>query len=257
MEKIMNIPYKNEVLKYHKNDALTAIIFWIALVLVYAAAGLFGGLYASISSIILPLACIVIVLIKKQGLSSIGLGKEAFIPSIKAGFIFGISYIVIAGILPGILLQWELETLKNIVLQFLYYIVIIAFSEEVIFRGYIQTRLYGILKQDFFAITICALLFSLMHVPYQLISGNRVFDLWFIIWLAFTFIMHIIFNVFYVKYNSIYGPILFHALWNMRGEVFIINNPPDWYNNLALIIAGSILVVLGIKMQYSKRRERI
>ncbi|WP_411835355.1 CPBP family glutamic-type intramembrane protease, partial [Paenibacillus barengoltzii] len=43
-------------------------------------------------------------------------------------------------------------SLGNALLQLIYYIVIIGFAEEVIFRGYLQTRIFTLISNKYLAI---------------------------------------------------------------------------------------------------------
>ena len=185
---------------------------------------------------------------KKAGISSLGIKKVNLIRSLTAGLIGGAAYIVVGDVLPAIMYGWGLEPPGYIFSRLAYFIFLIALFEEIIFRGYIQTRLYGLIKNDVLAVSTGALMFSLMHAPAQLASGNRVFDASFVLWLAFTFIMHIVFTALYRKFNSAAGPVIFHALWNFRGEMFTYSDPPWWYENFSVIVY--LLLTCGICVYY-------
>jgi len=188
----------------------------------YAVGGILGQVYMTIFSVILLIFPFVIVLKKKQGLSSLGFCKKNLWPSLGLGLSCGIVALIFnKGILFAIIYGWKLEPFGFLVYQFLYYLVGIALIEEVIFRGYIQTRLYGIFRNNVSAVLTGALMFSLMHVPNQLAKGNVELNLALLIWLATCFIWHIVFNLIYVKYNSIFGPILLHTLMDWSNEIFV------------------------------------
>ena len=46
----MNSEYLEETSRYDKKDAYTAIIFWVALIVLYAFSGFFGIVYAQKNS---------------------------------------------------------------------------------------------------------------------------------------------------------------------------------------------------------------
>lgn len=109
---------------------------------------------------------------------------------------------------------------ENIAINFVYYMVAISLVEEIIFRGYIQTRIYGLIKKPIFAIILGGIFFMLMHIPFQM--GYAKMGLvayvqlnW--ITLLFTFIWHIILDFLYRKCNTIYVSTIFHGL----GKLFI------------------------------------
>ena len=251
----INLQYKADVSKYQKKDAIIAICLWVILMLLYAVAGMFGGLYATITNIILPIACIAIVLIRRQGISSLGFRKKNFWPSFGVGLLCGIIAIIFNnGVLPAVIYGWKFEPFGFLLYRFLYQLVAIALFEEIIFRGYIQTRLYGIFKKDVSVVLMGGLLFVLMHIPFQIASGNMIFGLSLVIWLATTFIWHIVFNVLFRKFYSIYGVILFHALMNWSGDIFYRESSPFWSNYIFLGIAIFSLGILGIRALYLRER---
>lgn len=96
--------------------------------------------------------------------------------------------------------------------------------EELAFRGYLQTRMYGLIKRDGLAIIVVAFMFSIMHIPFQMavnnknvlefISGN-------ITLLIFTFIYHVVFNMIHRKYNNIAGNTLFHGFMNWGNNLMV------------------------------------
>jgi membrane protease YdiL (CAAX protease family) len=89
--------------------------------------------------------------------------------------------------------------------------------EELAFRGYIGTRLYGCFKNKLFAISITGLLFTFMHLPFQMLMADTTM-LGYIAsnWanLIFIFLLHFVFQALYAKHNSIIAPTLFHFIWD-------------------------------------------
>jgi membrane protease YdiL (CAAX protease family) len=74
-------------------------------------------------------------------------------------------------------------------------------TEEVIFRGYILTRLLQLTKNPVVAIVVSSLLFSAMHYKYNSLHE-----------LIFAFLIGIIFGIYYLKYCNIKAVILVHFL---------------------------------------------
>ncbi|WP_083879838.1 CPBP family intramembrane glutamic endopeptidase [Desulfitobacterium dichloroeliminans] len=102
---------------------------------------------------------------------------------------------------------------------------VISLVEEIIFRGYIQTRLYGLIKRPLFAIILGGILFMLMHIPFQI--GYAKMGLFAYIQvnyitLMFTFIWHVVFDFLYRKYNTIYASTIFHGLMDWANYLFIV-----------------------------------
>jgi hypothetical protein len=74
-------------------------------------------------------------------------------------------------------------------------------TEELIFRGYILTRLLQLTKNPVVAIVISSLMFSAMHYKYNSLHE-----------LIFAFLIGIIFSVYYLKYKNIRSIFLVHFL---------------------------------------------
>jgi len=258
----MNSQYKADISRYQKKDALTAIFFWAALMVLYAASGIISRLTGAtlIASVLVSLtllaACLVIIFKKGDGISSLGFRRENLWPSLGLGFLCGIAAIILNnGILAALIYGWELEPVGYLLYRLLYYLVGIALMEEMFFRGYIQTRLYGIFRKDISAVSMGALLFALMHAPFQLgYRGIEAFGLFFMIGLATTIVWHIAFNLLYTRYYSIYGPIVFHALMNWSNDIFVRDSSPFWSGYLFFAIAILILLILGIRSLRLRRR---
>lgn len=76
-----------------------------------------------------------------------------------------------------------------------------AVTEELLFRGYILSRIKLLFKSDFIAVVISAILFGLAHFGYG--DFNRMF---------FPFIIGLIFGTYYVKYKNISVLIVCHFI---------------------------------------------
>jgi membrane protease YdiL (CAAX protease family) len=74
-------------------------------------------------------------------------------------------------------------------------------TEELIFRGYLLTRLEQLFKNNNVAIIVSSLLFSALHYKYGSLHE-----------LIFAFLIGFIFSVYYVKYRNIKAIILVHFL---------------------------------------------
>lgn len=215
-------------LAYGKKDALTALGVYSGVILLYFGAGYLRAVYGSIipailANILLAAAVFIAMRARGQTLGSVGLTtrgfKRALAVGAAVGFIFFALNITLALISGG---KWTglAATLWN----FFYMLVIIAFAEELIFRGYIQTRLYGAIKSDVLANVVGGLMFMGIHLPFQVfnrsggdfgtfISSNYS-------WLLTTFAMHFIFNFLYRKYNSLTAPLVCHLLVNYGSTLF-------------------------------------
>ena len=249
----MNAHYRADILNYQKKDAITAICFWVLLMVSYAVAGyaarFIGTLIPGIVVSVLPfVACIAIVVKKGDGVASLGFRKEGFKASLALGLACGLVALVVNnGILPAIIYGWKLEPIGYVLYRFFYYLISIALVEETIFRGYIQTRLYGLLQNKALAMSLGALMFALMHVPFQIAIGNQIWGLSLIIWLASTFIWHFAFDLMFKKHYSLVGPTLFHTIMNWSSDIFARDTSPMWSGYALLVLTLCVLAAIGIK----------
>ncbi len=96
----------------------------------------------------------------------------------------------------------EMTTLLKGNLWLIFFVCLTAgVTEEIIFRGFIQTRLQKIYNNSFVSIPITAVLFGLAHFSYGTISN-----------VAIPVLIGLIFGIFYQKYSNIKILILVHFL---------------------------------------------
>jgi membrane protease YdiL (CAAX protease family) len=88
-------------------------------------------------------------------------------------------------------------------------------TEELIFRGYLQTRLQLLLKNPFWAIFISSLIFGLAHFRYGTIKN-----------MAGPFIIGLGLAIYYWRYRNIKVAITFHFLWDLAGLLLLIRHHP-------------------------------
>ena len=92
------------------------------------------------------------------------------------------------------------------------YFFTVGLVEEVLFRGYLQTRLHSLLKHILLDVLVTGVLFVLMHFPFRMVAYDMSF--WEIIsnvrYIADLFITHLILSYIRIKSDSLYGAILPH-----------------------------------------------
>ncbi|WOO36035.1 CPBP family intramembrane glutamic endopeptidase [Anaerocolumna sp. AGMB13020] len=220
--------YKKSTSQYTKTDGTIAVIFYLMLMLSYYG---MGRIYVErkmylgiICNSILIVICIGLVFIRGQKVSSLGLSYKKLKQSLLLGLVLGLFMILANNIIPGIAGGSHFAQISKILYNIFYYFVIIAFMEELIFRGYLQTRIYGLIKSDGLAIIVVAFMFSIMHVPFQMAINNKnalEFVAGNFTLLIFTFFYHIVFNMIQRKYNNIAGNTLFHGFMNWGNSLMV------------------------------------
>jgi membrane protease YdiL (CAAX protease family) len=221
-----DVSYNEMTNSYKKMDGILAMGFYVLFFITYLFIGILyteKHIYLGIPvNILLVLICCAVVLLRRQKLSTIGLTLKNVKTSSLFGLIFGVGYSLV-NILTSLLSNGKLIAFSGIVYNIFYFFIIIAFTEEVVFRGFIQTRMYGLIKWDVFAVLVCGLMFSVMHIPFQMYKQN-VNLLTFLqnnyLWLLFLVLYHFLFNFLYRKFNSLAAPILFHGFMNFSSNLF-------------------------------------
>lgn len=219
--------YKKSLQKYEFKDGIFAVVYYLlAMILYYAMGQIYAmkNLYLGYQvNFFLVLLCIAYVSIRKQGLKTIGFGKR----NLKESLVLGLSVsaiLVVITIVSGILAGRHFNAVPKLIIDFGYYLIVIALVEEIVFRGFIQTRIYGMIKNPILAIIVSALMFMIIHIPFQMGAAHLDFISYIsrnFLTLLFTFVWHIVFNFMYSKYNSIAAPTVFHAIMDWCNVLFV------------------------------------
>jgi membrane protease YdiL (CAAX protease family) len=186
-----------------------AIIYWMISMVCY---GLMGFLYKqnishyNIIYYFLFFMCVLIVMIKDKSVENLGFTKE----NIKINLLIAFCIVVLTIIISILISQYPLNRLMK---GALYYLLYISLMEEIIYRGFIQNYLFGLKLNKCWIFVIGALLFSLMHLPFQMYVNNNV-SFEYIIdalpQLAFTCVFHLVMCFITYKRKDITIPVALH-----------------------------------------------
>lgn len=229
-----NNEYMEQISEYGKADAILAFILFglvmlqtIVIVrifmsndLVITETGIFfiTGIFSTVLIGIVFLFC----KIRKQKIKTIGFNKDNIKKQLTNAFIISSIIIVIRGIMPIISGNPFNPALLNVsfgkmvitlLSRGIYYLVFVAFFEEVIFRGYIGSRLYGYFKNKFFSIIVTGVMFSIIHIPMAMINVGMNLTEYIVNYsfrLVFLVLYHVFFQILYSKYNSLISPVIVH-----------------------------------------------
>ncbi|ROR30398.1 hypothetical protein EDD66_10249 [Mobilisporobacter senegalensis] len=222
-----NKNYYEEIKQYNMIDGILAIVLFLFHYVLYYFMGylyLTRNIYlGEILNMTLVLITIWIVKLRKQKLSSIGITKYMLKQAIIMGCITGFLYLFFGAILPGIIQGRDWNSPLTILNKIFFFFIIIGFVEELIFRGFIQTRLHGLIHNEIGVTVIAGILFSLMHIPFQMaLVGMSTFQYIYnnVITLLILIVWHIVFTFLYKKFNSIVTGTLFHGFMDMCSGLF-------------------------------------
>ena len=222
--------YNNNLNGYTTKDGLLALCLFGIFIFMYSMLAILDIkvelikdniiIIGSIFNCLLVLITMLFIKLRKQGLDTIGLYKGKWKKSLYIG-------IILAGILffnncgSHLLQGKELIDNRSIINYVIYYF-FVSLCEEVSFRGYISTRIYGIIKTQWIAIMVTGLLFVIMHFPYRMIAyGMSLKELTVnnMFWMIDLFVTHVVLNFIYTKTNSLYGAIIPHWISNLASNI--------------------------------------
>jgi membrane protease YdiL (CAAX protease family) len=173
---------------------------------------------------ILEIAPIFILLkIRRQNIKSVGIKKEKALKSILLGIIFSIPLVSLP-IINAINQGKKVLSLTSLIWLFLYFLIEIAFVEELSFRGFIQTRIQGVIKIKWLGIVVVGIMFGLMHIPYQMIKANMSLSEFLVRdsgHLITTVVIHIYLVYLYTRNNDIISTSAAHTLMDFIPSMFI------------------------------------
>lgn len=221
-----NREYNDNLKKYDKKDGVLAILLFVIIIIMYA---LLGILYKNNSfikdnikiigclfNLLLIIVTIIFVKLRKQGLETIGL-KGRWKLSIILGGVLSLFYFY-CNCLDHLINGEKLISITSILFLMVYFL-LVAICEEFVFRGFIGTRLNGLIKNKYIVVLITGLLFVIMHFPYRMTAANMSLSDFDIGWLINLFVFHLVMSFIYMKTNSIYGSIIPHWISDLAYEI--------------------------------------
>jgi len=165
----------------------------------------------------LPITFWLVLKVEKNKLSSLGLTAKNLFPSIYWGIGLGIVY-ALEGFLANILKYGgvHISQLGYTPASFFWMLVIsfaTAFTEELVFRGYIYNRLVKIWGKEWLANLVSSLLFVLIHLPVGVfVLGYTPVIM--LIYLLLVFIYAIGSGFVLARTNNLMSSILLHVFWS-------------------------------------------
>ena len=230
LKNIFEVPdsYRNLVNSYEKADAFIAIVLFVLYCMDMALSGILVNYVSAnqityiggLTNLVFVGIVLLILKIRKQGIETIGLRKG----NIKLSLIMGITLAVIlffCNCLSNILFEKQsFIPIKDIMIYILYFFTV-GLVEEVMFRGYIVTRIHGYTKRIYLDVLLTGIMFLLMHYPYRMVAYHMSF--WDLItnvqYMLDLFITHLILSFIRIKSDSLYGAIIPHWISDLAYRI--------------------------------------
>lgn len=223
----LNEEYKKNLRTYEKKDGIKAIVVYL---IVMALCFLQGWLYTTdVSAAVLngmqiwiPLVFTVlflgILVFRKVDLDTLGINNNQLLKSMGLGVV-GAAILLLLQSLVMVMQGGKITFSLPIMTTWMIF-AICALEEEFIFRGYIQTRLSGLVEKQWLVGIINAIMFLSIHYPVRwVISGTfSIFSLsW--VYVISLLALHFLCDAVYKKTNCIWGAVVLHFLYNAVGAM--------------------------------------
>lgn len=209
---------------YTIKDSCIALAFYAFNLLSLYVVGMIHANTGNYHGDILAVLTIVIVfLLVRFRLSKAGVSRRGVLPGVVTGLIMGVIFILCYTIIPGIIAGLTLLPAKEILYNIFYFFIIIAFEEELSFRGFIQPRLYPIVKKEWATLLVGGILFVFMHYPYQMAARGMNFFEYFPLFIAgapLQLMWHFVFSWLYRRFGNIFGGTILHGFIDMSMGIF-------------------------------------
>lgn len=228
--------YLNQMAEYSPVDALFALLLWCVCVILYFFMGsLFNRLGTELTqtktfwitgffSLIQIGLVFLLCRIRRQPPRTFGFSRNRAVSALwSGGAIMALIVLIGAGIM--ILGKGKIQTDGALLMQRgVYYLFFISLTEELIFRGYIGTRLSGLIHHPLLSNCLTGILFALLHIPFQMVIAQVGF---------FSYLaqnwgnlipligFHFFFQWLYARNNSLIAPVLVHFVWDYIGWMMI------------------------------------
>lgn len=231
MIKWIDEQYLNNLRYYNKGDGLKAIVVYAFMMI---SGCLQGWLYTTnvsvailnLSQICIPLIGIVIFMvyfaISKEKIYTIGLNLENIKQSAVLGIIGGVLLLSLQTLFLCMMNGSGVSVILPAGINWIIFPVA-AFEEEIIFRGYMQTRLLGLIKKQWLTGVFNALFFLSIHYPVKWVVSGRIsfFDLS-VVYVISLLALHYFCDLVYKKTNCIWGAVILHTIYNAVGAMIVV-----------------------------------
>ena len=163
--------------------------------------------WISVSSVLSIIAVFIFrQYVDRRSFFSIGLSFSNFFPGGVIGFFLGLALICLGGLIIYLLggLQWNDILFTNQIFSSLGLLLLVAFSEELVFRGYILRNLMKSFNR-WLSLAISAFLFALVHVMNPGIPVLGVIN---------VILGGLVLGITFMHTRNLWMPVLFHFSWN-------------------------------------------
>ncbi len=228
-----NTEYEAMLNKYSMKDGIKALGLYVCAMIMTVLVGI--SFLTNLSSEILTtiqvlenfteiFICFIFIKASKESLKTIGLT----IKNLKKSIVMGIIGAMLLTLFLALLALVKDSLKINNLMAIQSVIVMLTFAgcalgEEIIYRGYIQTRIFGIVRNRLFGTILNSILFLLIHYPVKWIAfGSISLNVIPIFYAIFLLLLHFLCDYVYRKTNCLWGAIVLHFLFNVLQAMLVI-----------------------------------
>ncbi|WP_425448506.1 CPBP family intramembrane glutamic endopeptidase [Dethiothermospora halolimnae] len=167
----------------------------------------------------------IILKIRKQGLRSVGIKKDKILKSIIIGTIAAMPMSIYTMAKMNYSIKVINPNILENIITFVELLIFVSFIEELMFRGFLQTRIQGLIKNKWLSMIVVGLIFSIFHIPAQrayLEMSLTDFIIYNLLYLGPLVLSHIYYTALYTIDKSILAPVIAHTITNFVNELFIL-----------------------------------
>jgi len=231
---------------YNKVDGIFAVgVYAVSMLIFYVAAMIMQHqgtrlfVHASILSVIVVIIALVI---RKEGPCTVGISLKGIWKSALLGLVTGAAFFFAMRIVLGASLferaygGVEIRRFLSIDRFFhvpetpfwewfpmvFLFIIITVVQQEILMRGYVQTRLNGLIKSEFFTTIVTGFLFVIFFMPMHTFLAGESLTWVFLssipLKMLWMFALHCWLYLLYRTYNNLAGPIIFHIFFSFHSN---------------------------------------
>ena len=215
--------YRENLNTFQVADGIKAILLYAVYIIVLLVQGWTYTTDLSVGvlnklQIVFPLSLLFIgilfIVLSKNKLCTVGLNTSHFLQSILIGIVLAMA-LLIAMTMYFIAMGKTSFSINLPALSALGIFAVGAMQEEIIFRGYIQTRLAGIIRQPVICSLCTAFLFLAMHYPTRWVVDGFSLSTLSLFYVIILIVLHFVCDFAYKKTNCLWGAIILHFLYNV------------------------------------------
>ncbi len=161
---------------------------------------------------------------ERQALDSIGLTAQNLFSSIYIGLGFGVLF-AIEGVVTHAIKYGTMDVNPITAFgQYGFFLILLsvatAFSEELLSRGFVFSRILDSSKNLIYATFVSSIMFMTLHIPI-LVTMNKLQGVTLILFFVTDFVLAVANSLLFYNTRSLVAPILVHIFWNMTVALYL------------------------------------